>query len=190
MKKMPAIVLSLCLLFSVFMFPFECFADVWLDEIILFDQPDGSSTQGGPASYALGANDNKYVSVDIPETLILAFTDNTAYNGNGNDIKIYQYAYGDSDVAIYASMDNITYVYLGQTDRNVEYDLSDYGLSYVNYIKFVGLDDGGTSAGYDLDAVEALNSGVHQNPVPLPAAIYLLGSGLVGLIGVRRKFEK
>jgi hypothetical protein len=28
------------------------------------------------------------------------------------------------------------------------------------------------------------------NPVPIPAAVWLLGSGLIGLIGLRRKFQK
>ena len=28
-----------------------------------------------------------------------------------------------------------------------------------------------------------------ENPVPLPAAVWLLGSGLVGLVGLRRKFK-
>ena len=29
----------------------------------------------------------------------------------------------------------------------------------------------------------------YSNPVPIPAAFWLLGSGLVGLVGVRRKFK-
>ena len=31
---------------------------------------------------------------------------------------------------------------------------------------------------------------VHIAPVPVPAAIYLLGAGMLGLIGIRRKFRK
>jgi hypothetical protein len=185
MKKMFA--LSFCLFFALFAFTVKSFADVWLDSVVLFYQPAGSSNDGGPATNALGPNDGNYVSIDIPETLTLAFTDNTAYNGAGNDLKIYQVIAGDSNVDIFASKDNIAYVYLGRTDRDVEYDLSNYsGLSYVNYLKFVGLDNGGSSAGFDLDAVEALHSGA---PVPVPPAVFLLGSGLVGLAGFRnRKF--
>ena len=161
---------------------------VWLDEVILFEQPEGSSNDGGPATDALGANNGSYVSVDIPETLILAFTDNTAFDGEGDDIKVYQVYGGDSNVEIYASMDNITYVYLGTTKYNVSYDLADYdGLDYVNYMKFIGLDNGGSADGYDLDAVEALNSGAH---VPIPAAAWLLGLGLAGIIGTRRRNKK
>ena len=31
---------------------------------------------------------------------------------------------------------------------------------------------------------------VYGSPVPLPGAVWLLGSGLLGLVGLRRKFKK
>ncbi len=160
---------------------------VWLDEVVLFDQPAGSSTNANDPTDALGANDTLYVSVDIPETLILAFTDNTADDGAGNDLKVWQVIAGDSDVDVYGSEDNITYVLLGRIDRDTEFDLSGTGLDYVNFVRFVGLDNGGGSQGFDLDAVEALNSVDHISEppvgtVPAPGAILLgsLGAGLVG----------
>jgi hypothetical protein len=164
-----------------------------LDDVVLFDQPAGSSTAANDPTKALGANDGDYVSVDIPETLILAFTDNTASDGPGNDLKVYQVIAGDSNVDIYASEDNITYTYLGRTSGDVLYDLSGTGLDYVNYVKFVGLDNGGGSPGFDLDAVEALNSVDHIFPpidgaIPVPGAILLgsIGAGLVGCLRRRR----
>lgn len=39
------------------------------------------------------------------------------------------------------------------------------------------------SAGFDLDAVGV----IHAAPVPVPAAVWLLASGLLGLIGIRRR---
>jgi hypothetical protein len=166
------------------------FADVWLDAVVSFDQPSGSSTAGGPATNALGPNDGAYVSIDIPEILVLGFSDNSALDGTGNDLHVYQVIAGDSNVDIYASPDDITYTYLGRTSGDVTYDLATYGLVYVNFLKFVGLDNGGSSAGFDLDAVEALNSGDHMNPVPIPAALWLFGSGLMGLAGLRRRFKR
>lgn len=40
------------------------------------------------------------------------------------------------------------------------------------------------SAGFDLDAVGVLNN---ASPVPIPSAVWLLGSGLAGLVGISRK---
>ena len=39
----------------------------------------------------------------------------------------------------------------------------------------------GGSAGFDLDAIGVMNA------VPIPGAVWLLGSGLLGLVGIRRK---
>ena len=173
-----------------------CFAStVWLDEVILFDQPSGSSNEGNPPIEALGASDatggssgTGFVSIDIPEILIVAFTDNSAIDGSGNDIRIYEYLNGDSLVDVHGSMDNSTYVYLGRLNGTIEYDIADYvDLHFINYLKFVGLDNGGGSAGFDLDAVEALNSGAH---VPIPGAVWMLGSGIIGLAGFGFKRNK
>lgn len=166
---------------------------VWLDAVVSFDQPAGSNTAAGinDPTAALGANDGLYVSVDIPETLILAFTDNTASDNAGNDLKVYQVIPGDSNVDVYGSEDNATYVLLGRIDADTEFDLSGTGLDYVNFVKFVGLDNGGGSPGFDLDAVEALNSVDHISGedgamIPAPGAI-LLGSVGVGLTGWLRR---
>jgi hypothetical protein len=179
------------LVFSIFVIGTPSFAyTVWLDEVISFVQPDGSSNEGGPPTDALGEPDaagsdpdwTGFVSIDIPETLIVAFTDNTATDGPGNDIRIYEYYNGDSRAQVHASMDNSTYFLLGIANGNEEYDIANIpGLDFIRYLKFEGLDNGGGSAGFDLDAVEALNS------IPIPGAIWLLGSGLIALVGFRKK---
>ena len=60
-------------------------SDPWLDEVISFEQPPGSSNDGGIPTDALGppdaGNGLGYVSIDIPETLIVAFTDNSVIDG-------------------------------------------------------------------------------------------------------------
>ena len=142
--------------------PNSCSTAPWIDEVVFFDQPVGSSDEGGLPTDALNAADatgtTGFVSIDIPETLILAFTDNSAIDELGNDIRIYEHINGDSRVDVYASMDNINYVYLGRPNGTIEYDIADYpDLDYINFIKFVGVDNGGSSAGFDLDAVVALN---------------------------------
>jgi len=71
-------------------------------------------------------------------------------------------------------------------------------LSEINYVKIIDVPGDGSftdsegnsiydawetwgSGGVDLDAIGVINA------VPVPAAVWLLGSGLLGLIGIRRK---
>ena len=139
-------------------------ADRYIDEVIDFIRPPGSSSAGGPAESAIGPPDARggasgtgFVSIDIPESLIVAFTDNLAWDGPGEDVKLYEYLDGDSDAEIYVSKNNVKYEFIAITDKDFTFDLANYGLDYIQYVKIVGLQNGGGSAGYDLDAIEALN---------------------------------
>jgi hypothetical protein len=53
------------------------------------------------------------------------------------------------------------------------YDLADFGVTSAQYVRI----DSAMAKFYD--AVEA-------RAVPVPAAVWLLGSGLLGLVGIRR----
>ncbi len=57
-----------------------------------------------------------------------------------------------------------------------------------DYHSFGGLWNDDTYSGLELYDLGYLTyNGVNANPVPVPAAIWLLGSGLVGILGIRRK---
>jgi hypothetical protein len=75
-------------------------------------------------------------------------------------------------------------------------------LDEINYVSIVDIPGNGTftdtqgngiydawvtwgSGGLDFDALGVIN----QEPVPIPAAVWLLGSGLLGLVGIRRKVK-
>jgi len=42
----------------------------------------------------------------------------------------------------------------------------------------------------DIDAIAAISSGAAVSAVPVPAAVWLMGSGLLGLMGFSRKGKK
>jgi hypothetical protein len=182
MKKVGTFLITICVvILSGFVQ-----ADPWLDVVISFNQPAGSSTARNDPTNALGPINSDYVAIDIPETLILAFTDNSAFDGAGNDLRIREQGNDGARANVYGSMNGSDWVFLieavgsgsglgNYTDIFV--DLDGLGLNYVNYLKFEGLDNRGTYAGFDLDAVEALNSGTH---VILPITVL---SPVVGAIG-------
>lgn len=169
-----------------------CFgaAGRWADDVVSFDQPAGSSTAGGLPSAALGAPDGAFVSIDTPETLILAFTDNRVYDGPGDDLWIYEAADCGATVRVHARKSDGPCTFLGIITNSAGFDLADYpGLDHVDYVRLVGLDDSGAHAGYDLDAVEALNS-IDRNvssPAPAPAAVFLTGLGTLILATLRHR---
>jgi hypothetical protein len=61
---------------------------------------------------------------------------------------------------------------------------------YVNFYglpNFYGVRITSTQYAFELDNIAV---GQNINPVPIPAAVWLLGSGLLGLVGIRRRFKK
>jgi hypothetical protein len=157
----------------------------WVDAVVSFSQPAGSSNGGGPPSASLGAPDGQFVSVDTPEELVLAFTDNRVYDGPGDDLWIHEAGNCGASVDVYGRSSDGPSTFLGTITNSAFIDLANYpGLKYLDFVRFVGVDDSGEFPGYDLDAVKALNSMDRPPdpciPAPGAAALCLLGTGLVG----------
>jgi hypothetical protein len=55
------------------------------------------------------------------------------------------------------------------------------GGSYAGTVATISLHDNGSTDAQSLDASTT------ATPTPIPGALYLLGSGLMGLVGMRRK---
>lgn len=58
------------------------------------------------------------------------------------------------------------------------FDLAESGYDWIQYVKFEGV---AGICGGEVDAIADVA------PVPVPGAVWLLGSGLIGLLGMRRK---
>ncbi|MGD9162106.1 MAG: hypothetical protein PVG39_27085 [Desulfobacteraceae bacterium] len=69
------------------------------------------------------------------------------------------------------------------------YSTPAYG-SYVWFFNFKSGNQFYNLEFYNLAALAVLPGEVTINPVPIPGAVWLLGSGIVGLAGLRKKFKK
>jgi hypothetical protein len=76
---------------------------------------------------------------------------------------------GSGDTQIFYIPDSATRLYLGFIDFN---DITFYAYYHDNY--------GSLSASFEIGTA----------PVPIPSAVWLLGSGLIGVVGLRGKGTK
>lgn len=164
--------------------------NAFVDEVISYG---GSLSGPYGTSGIVGSDMDTYVTLLSGSFLEVAFTNNTLYNGAGYDAVFFELAapessnvaveFGGSVVTV--AMTNSGYYSPGHHYQiNVGYlELSLLGIAEnetVDNLIIYG------NSGQDLSGVAALNN----DPVPEPATMLLLGSGLMGLAGYRRKIKK
>lgn len=169
----------------------------YADRVVSYAKGTGGVTNDNPAN-ALGQEDEVTVSLGSEGTLILEFTDN-ALKGDGtisSDISVLDHGVADG-LNLYISEDGDNWLYVGYgyayihgshagtwNEFNID-SVSGYSANAnYRYVKIVD-DGGGTggTAGFDVDAVAT----TQYSAVPLPSAFWLLGSGMIGLIGLYRR---
>ena len=141
------------------------------------------------------ANDNGYTSLGDEGSLVVKFTDNslTTSGDATKDLWIFEIggAVEQSNIAI--STNGIDWIDLGPLNggtRGIDIDAfigSGVTLgarySYVQIVDLLPHQSGSPFAGADIDAIGAATSAAPA-AVPVPAAMWLFGSGLLGLVGV------
>ncbi|BDQ34767.1 VPLPA-CTERM sorting domain-containing protein [Pseudodesulfovibrio portus] len=165
----------------------------------------GNALDAPDASLRADDNDIRFLSLGIGsyDSSLPAGTDYTG-NGYGGSVyfsfasnftgwaTIYETTYSRSGynefASVLGSLDGLTWTFLGDiNNQNVDAD-GGYTVTFSGIYKFLKVVDttalnGGVLAdGFDIDAVKV-------NPTPVPGAVWLLGSGLVGLVGLRRRFS-
>lgn len=143
---------------------------------------------------------NTYVSLVKDSEIVLGFSTGFIFDGTGDDLFVAEVGAAAERAEVFISEDfGQTFTFLATAFGNqvTAFDFADYTATIgtdvkVNAVKLVGLDDGGSSPGFDLLYVEGLEGSVIEEPqgptpVPLPAAGWLMLSALGGVAALRRK---
>jgi len=170
------------------------FADEW---VLYRPTTNVRPPYNNPAS-ALGipdyTSDKDAVSLGDEGVLVLKFTDNslTTSGDNSKDLWIFEIGGAIEQTSVDISTNGKDWINVGETSRgNSGIDIDNYlssGVSLGEKYSYVRLTDllprqsHGPFEGADIDAVGAIKSAA---PVPIPGAVWLLGSGFVGLAGAR-----
>ena len=137
-----------------------------------------------------------FVSLGNGGTLIAQFTNNSLGMSGDSNYDLYIFEVGPDvegmDVYVGTGLGSFYSVgSVGGATAGVDIDAyaSTYGWTAFDTFNYVKLVDKGTNdyasqfSGADIDAI----AGGPITPVPIPGAVWLFGSGLAGLLGIRRR---
>ncbi len=123
-----------------------------------------------PASPIIGRNPEvDWLALPTDSYVTVGFTNNEIIDGDGNDIFIRSLDPQDSageSADVFVSSNEIDFEFLGRVTQNgvAELDLASIGFTEaVTAVQVVGVDNRGSSPGFDLVSVEALNSNPTDN---------------------------
>lgn len=184
-----------------FTFADNAFADLAVPGAGVFGTSGGSvssvlaDTDVGTYAYS----DQTAEAPDVPgQSVTLSFNDNDLFNGSGDDLVLFELGnasqgFNDSiDVTINSIKNTYTFSYTGDTVgiwdiAAAAINLDDFGVNGTTNISsiLIGMAVVHPTAGTvpSLSLVGALNT----TPVPVPAAVWLFGSGLIGMVGLARR---
>ena len=130
--------------------------------------------------YALGAPDGLLTGWTMSGGYIEVGFDFDLMDDTGNDLTVYSFGPGASTVSIF---DGTDWTLLGSIPGTSPGNIvtTDWNFGGIDNVSLVRIDKSSGTMGKFFDAFEG------HHPVPIPGAVWLLGSGLVGLIGIRRR---
>jgi hypothetical protein len=155
-------------------------------------------------SKALGIPDytgltNQAVSLGEGGSLTLRFTDNSlTTSGDATaDLWIFEIGGATESFNVQISTDNLTYIDLGNISGqpsgiDIDFFIGS-GVTLGALYSYVLLTDVLPNQSVfpfgeaDIDAVGAISSAPPVNPVPIPAALWLFGTALIGLVGFSKR---
>lgn len=110
------------------------------------------------ANNALGPPDGRTVAVGEGGYIILRFF-RAASDGPGVDLRIYEVGQDGAEARAAFSADGAEYIEppVSVSGVTTEFDLAEYGLDEISFVRIRGLDSLGPDPGFDLDAVESVH---------------------------------
>ena len=144
---------------------------------------DGSIT-GEVADAVLGDDDTSYLSLREGQSITLGFVNENIINGPMADVFVSELGSASESADIFGSVDGINFTLLG-TANNAggisSFDLDGLGFNApLTAIRILSLNTRGSSPGFDLEFVEALNRVAVDPPTsantPATALFVLFGS--------------
>lgn len=136
----------------------------------------------GDINFLLGSLGN--YSLAMFDSSVASFTLNDAlFIDTPSTVKVSQAINGDFQ-AINSSLNSIT---LGLTKDFVLAITNDNGISWNSDSGYVDMGANAFSVKFNNGDNSVLTVDIQPNPVPVPAAVWLFGTGLMGLVGVARR---
>ena len=130
-------------------------------------------------------------------SLTLQFTDNslTTSGDASPDLWIFEIGAVTEFFNVQISTDNISYIDLGDvlgqpTGVDIDAVAGVIPGTFYSYVMLTDVDPDQTGSPFgeaDIDAVGAISSAPPVNPIPVPAAVWLFGTALVGFVGISRR---
>jgi len=130
--------------------------------------------------------DQRWFEIDLGNVFEIDYfriqnTHNRNYNDRGTlDFRISVSTTGTPGSYV-TILDDVLNSVIG-TGNDIPWQIFDITATSARYIRF------------DVDAYTSMGGGLNElqaygQPVPIPGAVWLLGSGLIGLVGLRRRFK-
>lgn len=143
---------------------------------------DGTIT-GEVADAVLGNDDTSYLSLLSGQSITLGFVDENIIDSTGFDVFVSELGSASESASIFASSNGIDFTLIGVANNAggvSSFDLLGFGFTQpISAIKILSSSSGGSSPGFDLEFVEALNSVAVEPPVdvnaPTTAILMLCG---------------